>query len=49
MNYKQKVISYIDNKDKLKNSLLNDYGYNISSKRVVKQDYSKVYHYKNKI
>ena len=48
MNFKQKEISFIDNKDMLKNKLLNDYGYNIYSKRINNEDFSKVYHFKNR-
>lgn len=48
MNFKQKEISFIDNKDKLKNDLLNDYGYTIYSKRIINEDYSKVYRFKNR-
>ena len=45
---KQNEILYKDNKDKFKNNLLNEYGYNIDKKRVIKEDYSKVFHFRNK-
>ena len=48
MNYKQKEIETIDNKDKIKSNILNDYGYNFYSKRVLQEDYSKEYHFRNK-
>ena len=47
MDEKQNNVVYKDNKDKLKNNLLNEYGYSFNSKEE-KKDYSKVYHFKNK-
>ena len=48
MNEKQNNIFYKDNKDKLKNNLINDYGYNFNYKKTALDNYNKVYHFKNK-
>lgn len=50
MNYKTKDFIFKDNKDKLKNNILNEYGYNFDSikRSNITFDYSRVYYHVNK-
>ena len=49
-NYKTKLLFYKNNKEKQKNDLENEYGYNIESikRNVFSEDYSKEYVFKDK-